>query len=66
MPYELEALGDVKGKSLLHLQCHFGQDTLSWTRMGAKCVGVDISDAGIALAQELNEELELGCAFCML
>ncbi|MBL4664128.1 MAG: SAM-dependent methyltransferase, partial [Flavobacteriaceae bacterium] len=34
--YELDALGDVSGKSLLHLQCHFGQDTLSWTRMGAK------------------------------
>ena len=30
--YELQALGDVKGKSLLHLQCHFGQDTLSWAR----------------------------------
>ena len=30
--YELEALGDVKGKSLLHLQCHFGQDTLCWSR----------------------------------
>ena len=42
--YELEALGDVKGKSLLHLQCHFGQDTLSWNRLGASCVGVDISD----------------------
>ncbi|SFD16153.1 hypothetical protein SAMN04487987_105122 [Algibacter pectinivorans] len=31
--FELEALRDVKGKSLLHLQCHFGQDTLSWSRM---------------------------------
>lgn len=33
MPYELNALGDVKGKALLHLQCQFGQDTLSWSRM---------------------------------
>ena len=41
MPYELKALSDVKGKSLLHLQCHFGQDTLSWSRAGAKCVGID-------------------------
>lgn len=32
MPYELNAIGDVQGKSLLHLQCHFGQDTLSWSR----------------------------------
>ena len=63
MTYELEALGDVKGKSLLHLQCHFGQDTLSWSRMGAKCVGVDLSDEGIKLAQKLNEELSLDADF---
>lgn len=63
MPYELKALGGVRGKSLLHLQCHFGQDTLSWSRLGAKCVGVDLSDAGIKLAQELNAELALDAKF---
>ncbi|MDG1729995.1 MAG: class I SAM-dependent methyltransferase [Algibacter sp.] len=63
MPYELEALGNVSGKSLLHLQCHFGQDTLSWSRMGAKCTGVDLSDEGIKLAQNLNDELKLDAEF---
>lgn len=63
MPYELNALGDVKGKSLLHLQCHFGQDTLSWSRMGAKAVGVDLSDEGIKLAKQLNKELQLDAEF---
>ena len=63
MPYELEALGNVKGKSLLHLQCHFGQDTLSWSRLGAKCVGVDLSDEGIKLAKQLNSELNLDAEF---
>ncbi len=63
MPYELKVLGDVKGKTLLHLQCHFGQDTLSWSRMGAKCVGVDLSDEGIKLAESLNEELKLDAKF---
>ena len=63
MPYELEALGDVKGKHLLHLQCHFGQDTLSWSRLGATCVGVDLSDEGIKIAQQLNEELKLDARF---
>lgn len=63
MQYELDALGDVNEKSLLHLQCHFGQDTLSWSRMGAKCVGVDISNEGIKLAQQLNEELNLDAEF---
>lgn len=61
--YELDVLGDVLGKSLLHLQCHFGQDTLSWTRMGAKCTGVDISEEGVKLAQSLNEELQLDANF---
>ena len=63
MSYELKALGNVKGKSLLHLQCHFGQDTLSWSRAGAQCVGVDLSDEGIALAKALNEELQLDAEF---
>lgn len=63
MAYELDALGDVSGKSLLHLLCHFGQDTLSWSRLGAKCVGVDLSDEGIKLAKELNIELELEAEF---
>ncbi|MEM1001240.1 MAG: class I SAM-dependent methyltransferase, partial [Bacteroidota bacterium] len=61
--YELEALGNVQGRSLLHLQCHFGQDTLSWARMGAKCTGIDLSDKGISLAQSLNKELGLDAQF---
>jgi len=63
MSYELNALGNVSGKSLLHLQCHFGQDTLSWQRMGAQCVGVDLSDEGIKLANQLNNELNLDAKF---
>lgn len=60
---ELKALGDVKGKSLLHLQCHFGMDTLSWARKGAKVTGVDLSDEAIRLAKEINNELKLDAAF---
>lgn len=61
--YELEALGNVEGKSLLHLQCHFGQDTLSWNRMGAQCTGVDFSENAVSLAKELNDELKLNTKF---
>lgn len=60
---EIQALGDIKGKSILHLQCHFGQDTLSLQRMGAKCTGVDISDEAIKLAKNLNKELQLDAEF---
>ncbi|RNI25733.1 class I SAM-dependent methyltransferase [Rufibacter latericius] len=62
-PLELEALGDVRGKKLLHLQCHFGQDTLSWARLGAKATGMDLSDEAIELARQLNEELGLDAEF---
>ena len=60
---ELEELGDVKGKTLLHLQCHFGMDTMSWARAGADCVGVDLSDEAINLAKTINAELKLNAEF---
>lgn len=60
---ELALLGDVSGKSILHLQCHFGQDSLSLARMGAKVTGIDLSDKAIAKAQELNTELGLDAQF---
>ena len=62
-PIELNEIGDVKGRSLLHLQCHFGMDTLSFSRLGAKCVGVDLSDDAIKLAGEINDELNLDAKF---
>ena len=61
--YELEEVGDVAGKDLLHLQCHFGIDTLSWARMGARPTGVDFSAKAIELARSLAAELELDARF---
>ena len=60
---ELEELGNVKDKNLLHLQCHFGMDTLSWAKLGAKTTGIDISDEAIIYAKELSEELNLKSDF---
>jgi len=60
---ELEELGAVSGRSLLHLQCHFGMDTMSWERAGATCMGVDLSDEAIKLAREINAELNLDTEF---
>jgi SAM-dependent methyltransferase len=62
-PIELEELGDVAGKSLLHLQCHFGLDTLSWARLGAQVTGVDFSGRAIELARSLAGELGLPARF---
>ena len=56
-PYEIELVGDVTGRSLLHLQCHFGIDTLSWARLGARVTGADISPTAIELARSLAIEL---------
>ena len=60
---ELDILGDVSGKSVLHLQCHFGQDSISLARMGAKVTGADISDVAIERAKLLNEECETDATF---
>jgi SAM-dependent methyltransferase len=60
---ELTELGDVTGKSLLHLQCHFGMDTLSWARHGATVTGVDFSQKAIHLAKKISEELNLPSQF---
>lgn len=58
-PIELNELPDVKNKKLLHLQCHFGMDTLSLARRGADVTGIDISDEAIATAKKLSEETDI-------
>lgn len=60
---EREELTDVKGKKLLHLQCHFGMDTLSWAREGAIVTGVDFSENAIGLARALSKELDISASF---
>lgn len=60
---ELDEIGDVVGKKILHLQCHFGQDSLSLARMGAKVTGIDFSEKAIAFARELNLEMGLDAEF---
>lgn len=53
---DLEILGDVSGKTILHLQCHFGQDTISLSRLGAEVTGVDFSDKAIESAKEIAKK----------
>ena len=58
-----EALGDVRGRSLLHLQCHFGMDTLAWARLGAAVTGVDFSPSAIEIAIDLAARTGLAARF---
>lgn len=60
---ERDEVGDVAGKSLLHLQCHFGVDTLSWARLGAQVTGMDYSEEAIRAAKELAAECGLDARF---
>ena len=60
---ELELLKDVKGKKFLHLQCHFGLDTLSWARLGAIPTGVDFSPKAIETARKINKLTNLNVNF---
>ncbi len=58
-----KGVGDVAGKSLLHLQCHFGLDTLSWARLGARVTGADFSEGAITQARTLSTELNIPASF---
>jgi SAM-dependent methyltransferase len=58
-----EEVGEVAGKSLLHLMCHFGLDTLSWAREGAKVTGVDFSPNAIQKARSLSKDFSLPAEF---
>lgn len=60
---EIALLGDIKGKRILHLQCHFGQDSISMARMGASVVGADLSDKAIGKARELAEQTQADATF---
>jgi SAM-dependent methyltransferase len=55
-PEEIELLGDLGGKRLVHLQCNCGQDTLSLAQRGAVVTGVDISDEAIGVARQLSSD----------
>lgn len=55
--------GDVRGKSLLHLQCHFGMDTIRWAQHGATVTGVDFSEAAIAAARALSARMDVFATF---
>jgi len=56
-------IGSVKGKSVLHLLCHFGMDTLMWAGQGARITGVDFSENAISHARALSEELDINADF---
>ena len=60
---ELAEIPDIKGKTVLHSQCHFGQDTLSMERMGATCTAIDISSEAVRKAEEIRDKLNLNSRF---
>lgn len=60
---ELDLLGDVEGKSILHLQCHFGQDSIALSRMGAHVTGIDLSDTAIENARVLADKCRTNTQF---
>jgi len=61
--FELAEVGDVTSQRLVHLQCHFGMDTLAWARHGADVTGIDLSESGITAARDLAQELAIPARF---
>jgi SAM-dependent methyltransferase len=62
-PEELELLGDLSNKRLVHLQCNAGQDSLCLARRGARVLGVDLSDEAIAFARDLSKSSGIDAEF---
>ena len=60
---EREELGSVRGKSLLHLMCHIGMDSLSFARKGAEITGVDLSEESIKIAKKLSKDIKVPVDF---
>ncbi len=60
---ELALLGNLKGKKILHLQCHFGQDTISLSRLGAEVTGIDLSDQAIQHAKKIAKQAKSSAKF---
>lgn len=58
-----QLLGDIQNQTVLHLQCHFGQDSISMSRMGAKVCGVDLSDKAIEEARKLADICQTDTTF---
>lgn len=63
MNIELGLLGDISGKKILHLQCHFGQDSISLSRLGAEVTAIDLSDVAIEEAKKLAEQTHQNVKF---
>ncbi|MFB4307772.1 class I SAM-dependent methyltransferase [Actinomadura sp. GTD37] len=57
--FETAEVGDVTGRRLVHLQCHFGLDTLSWARRGAHVTGLDFSEKAVEAARAVADEAGL-------
>ena len=64
-PVVRSAIGDVRGKRMLHLQCHFGLDTLSLARMGASVTGIDFSPPALEQARALAKAAGIAADFIL-
>ncbi|GGS68620.1 class I SAM-dependent methyltransferase [Nonomuraea spiralis] len=62
-PFELAEVGEVAGRRLAHLQCHFGLDTLAWARRGAEVTGLDFSEAAVEEARAIAADCGIPATF---
>lgn len=62
-PFEVDEVGDVAGRTLVHPQCHFGLDTMSWARRGATATGIDFSAPAVAAANDAARTAGLAADF---
>ncbi|MFF8819322.1 class I SAM-dependent methyltransferase [Leucobacter sp. NPDC015123] len=54
--FDRPLLGDIRGLTAVHLQCHIGTDTISLARLGATVTGLDFSGESVTEARKLAAE----------
>ena len=52
-----EELGDISGKTIIHLQCNAGADSILLAKKGAIVTGVDLVPDNIFYAKKMSKEL---------
>jgi SAM-dependent methyltransferase len=62
-PIDAGEIVDIAGLRVLHLQCHFGLDTLCLVRRGAIATGIDFSPRAIRHARNLAARSGVGATF---
>jgi 2-polyprenyl-3-methyl-5-hydroxy-6-metoxy-1,4-benzoquinol methylase len=65
LPYEPDEVGDVQNRTLFHLMCHIGLDTLSWARRGTQVTGLDFAPSALEIVADTATKTGVDAEFAI-